>query len=51
MAYNSFDETILGLLDIATQAGYMFEKSSNYVTPRSALLRPCVKESYLCVSY
>ena len=31
MAYNSFDETILGLLDIATQAGYMFEKSSNNV--------------------
>lgn len=28
-ADNSFDETILGLLDIATQAGYIFEKSSN----------------------
>ena len=25
----SFDETILGLLDIATQAGYVFERSSN----------------------
>lgn len=28
-ADNSFDETILGLLDIAMQAGYIFEKSSN----------------------
>ncbi|MBP3686774.1 MAG: hypothetical protein J6J35_00235 [Alphaproteobacteria bacterium] len=28
-ADNSFDETILGLLDIATKAGYIFEKSSN----------------------
>ena len=28
-ADNRFDETILGLLDIATQAGYIFEKSSN----------------------
>ena len=28
-ANNSFDETILGLLDIATQAVYIFEKSSN----------------------
>lgn len=28
-ADNSFDETILGLLDIATQTGYIFEKSSN----------------------
>ena len=25
-ANNSFDETILGLLDIATQSGYIFEK-------------------------
>ena len=28
-ADSSFDETILGLLDIATQAGYVFERSSN----------------------
>ncbi|MBQ8677538.1 MAG: hypothetical protein IJ529_03615 [Alphaproteobacteria bacterium] len=28
-ADSSFDETILGLLDIATQVGYVFEKSSN----------------------
>ena len=28
-ADSSFDNTILGLLDIATQAGYVFEKSSN----------------------
>ena len=28
-ADTNFDETILGLLDIATQAGYFFEKSSN----------------------
>ena len=28
-ADSTFDETILGLLDIATQAGYFFEKSSN----------------------
>ena len=28
-ADSSFDETILGLLDIATQAGYVFEKSHN----------------------
>ena len=28
-ADNYFDETILGLLDIATQSGYIFEKSSN----------------------
>lgn len=26
---SSFNETILGLLDIATQAGYVFERSSN----------------------
>ena len=28
-ADTTFDDTILGLLDIATQAGYFFEKSSN----------------------
>lgn len=28
-ADNRFDETILGLLDIATEAGYIFEKSAN----------------------
>ena len=28
-ADNSFDETILGLLDIATKVGYIFDKSQN----------------------
>ncbi len=32
-----FDDTILGLLDIATQAGYFFEKSSNYEMKRLLL--------------
>ena len=36
-ADNSFDETILGLLDIATQAGYVFEKSSNIELKRLLL--------------
>ena len=36
-ADNSFDETILGLLDIATQAGYIFEKSSNMELKRLLL--------------
>jgi len=36
-ADNSFDETILGLLDIATQAGYVFEKSNNLELKRLLL--------------
>jgi len=28
-ADTTFDETILGLLDIVTQAGYLFERSHN----------------------
>ena len=34
---DSFDETILGLLDIATQAGYVFEKSNNLELKRLLL--------------
>ena len=34
---NSFDETILGLLDIATQAGDVFEKSNNLELKRLLL--------------
>ena len=36
-ADNSFDETILGLLDIAIQAGYVFEKSNNLELKRLLL--------------
>lgn len=36
-ADNSFDETILGLLDIATQAGNIFEKSQNLELKRLLL--------------
>ncbi len=36
-ADNSFDETILGLLDIATQSGYVFEKSNNLELKRLLL--------------
>ena len=36
-ADNSFDETILGLLDIATQAGNIFDKSNNLELKRLLL--------------
>ena len=36
-ADKNFDETILGLLDIATQAGYVFEKSNNLELKRLLL--------------
>ena len=36
-ADNSFDETILGLLDIATQAGYIFDRSQNLELKRLLL--------------
>ena len=36
-ADNSFDETILGLLDIATQAGQVFERSQNLELKRLVL--------------
>ena len=36
-ADNSFDETVLGLLDITTQAGYIFDKSQNLELKRMLL--------------
>lgn len=36
-ADKSFDETILGLLDIATQAGYIFDRSQNLELKRLLL--------------